>query len=280
MFRRSVVIAALSAVALVALGAETVTHLGEAGASEPNPRAAITRAVRAPYEAFLHRDSAALCAAFTPTAASHLVAGAPAGSSCDSAVSEVFAETAPYQPPVPAPLPASFKVTRIVAHGSSATAEVTYGKGGGAHFSLQKIANAWLVSNRSRLVTVKGCGGTARATPCPANARVVYFFIAPLAASGPPLTPIPPAIKRAGGRTLSDFKAGRVVYAQTGCAACHRIGDQGNTQPGPNLTHVGARLSSSQITKALVDATEPMPSFNRLPSAKFKAIVEFLSLLR
>jgi hypothetical protein len=261
--------------------AASTLALADAGTSQPKLREAITRAVRAPYEAFFHRDPAALCAAFTPTAASQLVADAPAGSSCQSAVAEVFAQTAPYQPPLPVSLPASWTVTHIVAHGSSATAEVIYGKEGKAPFSLQKIAGVWLVSNRSKIVTVEGCGGAARTTPCPATARVMYFVIAPLSVgSGPPLVPIPEAVKRAGGSALSEFKAGRVVFAQSGCEACHRIGTQGNAGPGPNLTHIGARLSSGQIRRAIVSPSEPMPSFKNLPPAKLKAIVEFLSLLR
>jgi hypothetical protein len=275
MFRASVFVAALAGLAFAGLTP------AQAGTSEAELRATITRAARAPYEAFFRREPAALCAAFTPTVASQLVADAPAGLSCESAVSEVFAQTAPYQPPLPASLPASWVVTHIVAHGSSASAKVLYGGEGSAAISLQKVADTWLVSNRSKLVTVKGCGGISQATPCPASARVMYFFIAPLVASGPPhLVPIPQAVKRAGGRVLSEFKAGRVVYAQSGCAACHRIGDQGNAQPGPNLTHVGARLSPSRIMRAIVDPTEPMPSFKGLPRAKLKAIVEFLSLLR
>jgi hypothetical protein len=33
------------------------------------------------------------------------------------------------------------------------------------------------------------------------------------------------AIEDAGGRKLSEFNAGMKVVAQTGCLACHRIGE-------------------------------------------------------
>ena len=62
--------------------------------------------------------------------------------------------------------------------------------------------------------------------------------------------------------------------------ACHRIGDYGNARPGPNLTHVGSTLSTPQLEHAIIDPRAPMPSFSHLPTAKFKAVVEFLSLLR
>jgi ubiquinol-cytochrome c reductase cytochrome b subunit/menaquinol-cytochrome c reductase cytochrome b/c subunit len=90
----------------------------------------------------------------------------------------------------------------------------------------------------------------------------------------------PAAVTRAGGTLLDEFKLGRVVMAQTGCLACHRIGGQGNSGPGPDLTHVGSRLSPRQIARALISSKEPMPSFKRLPRPKFNAVVQFLSLLR
>ena len=65
--------------------------------------------------------------------------------------------------------------------------------------------------------------------------------------------------------------------AQSGCLACHKIGDNGNAGPGPNLTHIGARLPRAAIARTLVNPTAPMPSFKNLPPEKFTAIVNFLS---
>lgn len=90
----------------------------------------------------------------------------------------------------------------------------------------------------------------------------------------------PSAVAKAGGKTLDEFDLGRTVTAQSGCLACHRIGANGNAGPGPDLTHVGSKLPSSAIEHALTDPTAPMPSFRKLPRAKLRAIVEFLSLLR
>lgn len=90
----------------------------------------------------------------------------------------------------------------------------------------------------------------------------------------------PPAVVHAGGRQLAEFEQGRTVVAQSGCLACHRIGQNGNHGPGPALTHIGAKLSRHGIEHALIDPTAPMPSFKHLPAAKFKAVVEFLSELR
>jgi menaquinol-cytochrome c reductase cytochrome b/c subunit len=90
----------------------------------------------------------------------------------------------------------------------------------------------------------------------------------------------PPAAVRAGGERLAEFKIGRTVAAQSGCLACHRIGDAGNSGPGPDLTHVGSLLTSAGITRAILNPTAPMPSFSRTPAAKLHALVIFLSLLR
>jgi mono/diheme cytochrome c family protein len=90
----------------------------------------------------------------------------------------------------------------------------------------------------------------------------------------------PPAVVHAGGHQLAEFEQGRTVVAQSGCLACHRIGQTGNHGPGPALTHIGAKLSRRGIEHALIDPSAPMPSFKHLPAAKFKAVVEFLSELR
>lgn len=90
----------------------------------------------------------------------------------------------------------------------------------------------------------------------------------------------PKAVKEAGGQTLSQYEAGKLVVAQSGCLACHKIGDNGNAGPGPNLTHIASRLPRQGIARTLVNPTAPMPSFKNLPPAKFEAVVNFLSQLK
>jgi menaquinol-cytochrome c reductase cytochrome b/c subunit len=90
----------------------------------------------------------------------------------------------------------------------------------------------------------------------------------------------PKVIKESGGKTLAEFEAGKRVVAQTGCLACHKLGDNGNDGPGPQLTHIGARLPAGGIERTLINPEAPMPSFKNLPPAKFKAIVAFLAQLR
>jgi menaquinol-cytochrome c reductase cytochrome b/c subunit len=90
----------------------------------------------------------------------------------------------------------------------------------------------------------------------------------------------PAHVKQAGGSTLAEYEAGRKVVAQSGCLACHKIGDNGNNGPGPELTHIASRLPAQGIARTLVNPTAPMPSFKNLPPQKFNAVVAFLSQLK
>jgi ubiquinol-cytochrome c reductase cytochrome b subunit/menaquinol-cytochrome c reductase cytochrome b/c subunit len=90
----------------------------------------------------------------------------------------------------------------------------------------------------------------------------------------------PQAVLNAGGQTLAEYEAGKKVVAQSGCLACHKISDNGNDGPGPQLTNIGGRLPQQAIARTLVNPTAPMPSFKNLPPQKFKAVVAFLSQLK
>ncbi len=90
----------------------------------------------------------------------------------------------------------------------------------------------------------------------------------------------PTAVTQAGGGILAGYEAGRKVVAQSGCLACHKLGDNGNSGPGPELTHIASRIPRQAIARTLVNPTAPMPSFKNLPAKKFEAIVDFLSQLK
>jgi mono/diheme cytochrome c family protein len=90
----------------------------------------------------------------------------------------------------------------------------------------------------------------------------------------------PPAVAKASAHARAEYETGKLAVAQSGCLACHKIGDSGNTGPGPDLTEVGARLPRQAIERTLVAPTAPMPSFKDLPPAKFQGIVTFLAALK
>jgi menaquinol-cytochrome c reductase cytochrome b/c subunit len=77
-----------------------------------------------------------------------------------------------------------------------------------------------------------------------------------------------------------QYEPGKLVVAQSGCLACHKIGHNGNDGPGPELTDIGEKLPKAAILRTLENPTAPMPSFRGLPQEKKTAMVDFLAQLR
>jgi menaquinol-cytochrome c reductase cytochrome b/c subunit len=106
------------------------------------------------------------------------------------------------------------------------------------------------------------------------------------ASAGPPTSvdmPTPAAVTAQGPKVVAQFEAGKQVVAQSGCLACHKIGENGNSGPGPELTAVAARIPAQAIARTLVNPTAPMPSFATLKAKdpkKFNDLVAFLSQLK
>jgi menaquinol-cytochrome c reductase cytochrome b/c subunit len=82
------------------------------------------------------------------------------------------------------------------------------------------------------------------------------------------------------GAALVEFNKGKDVAAQSGCLACHKIGENGNDGPGPPLTEIGERVPQAAIARTLINPNAPMPSFRDLPPDKFNALVDFLGSLK
>ena len=92
--------------------------------------------------------------------------------------------------------------------------------------------------------------------------------------------PPPPGLTAAQKAT---FRAGEDVVGESGCLACHVIGENGNNGPGPPLTHIGSKLPPGAIASTLRNPTAPMPSFKSLAQnspQKFNNLVGFLSELQ
>jgi menaquinol-cytochrome c reductase cytochrome b/c subunit len=81
-------------------------------------------------------------------------------------------------------------------------------------------------------------------------------------------------------KVAPQYEAGKLVVAQSGCLACHKIGENGNDGPGPHLTDIGDKLQPAAIRRTLDNPTAPMPSFAGLPEEKKAALVAFLAQLR
>ncbi|MCU0257785.1 MAG: c-type cytochrome [Solirubrobacteraceae bacterium] len=106
------------------------------------------------------------------------------------------------------------------------------------------------------------------------------------AAAGPPTEidiPVPANVKAQGPAAVADFEAGAQVVAQSGCAACHKFGENGNDGPGPELTEIGQRLPAPAIERTLLNPTAPMPSYAGVQQdspEQFAQMVTFLSELK
>jgi menaquinol-cytochrome c reductase cytochrome b/c subunit len=84
-------------------------------------------------------------------------------------------------------------------------------------------------------------------------------------------------------KTAPQYAKGKAVAASSGCQGCHKIGENGNAGPGPDLTHIGSRLPRNAIARTLVNPTAPMPAFTTLQKQhpdEFNALVDFLASLK
>jgi len=80
-----------------------------------------------------------------------------------------------------------------------------------------------------------------------------------------------------------SLEPGKAVAASSGCLGCHKIGDNGNSGPGPQLTKIGARLPRQAIARTLINPTPPMPTYSKLRQQnpkEFNELVDFLSSLK
>jgi len=78
----------------------------------------------------------------------------------------------------------------------------------------------------------------------------------------------------------AQYEPGKLVVAQSGCLACHKIGENGNDGPGPELTDIGSKLLPGAIQRTLENPTAPMPSYRDLDPEKKRDLVAFLAQLK
>jgi menaquinol-cytochrome c reductase cytochrome b/c subunit len=75
------------------------------------------------------------------------------------------------------------------------------------------------------------------------------------------------------------YEAGKEVVAGSGCLACHKLGENGNNGPGPELTHIASRIPRAAIIRSVEIGPSIMPSFRDLPPKKLNELADFLSSL-
>jgi menaquinol-cytochrome c reductase cytochrome b/c subunit len=75
------------------------------------------------------------------------------------------------------------------------------------------------------------------------------------------------------------YEPGKEVVAQSGCLACHKLGENGNDGPGVDLTEIGSRIPRAAIVRSLQVGPGIMPSYRNLPPQKLEDAASFLSSL-
>jgi hypothetical protein len=78
----------------------------------------------------------------------------------------------------------------------------------------------------------------------------------------------------------AQYEEGKLAVAGQGCLGCHKLGENGNDGPGPELTEIGAKLPAAGIRRTLLNPSGIMPKYDQLPVEKQEAIVDFLAYLR
>ena len=77
----------------------------------------------------------------------------------------------------------------------------------------------------------------------------------------------------------NQYEEGKLIVAQSGCHACHKLGENGNNGPGPELTHIGQRIPREAIIRSVEIGPSIMPSYRDLGQQKINAVADFLSYL-
>lgn len=75
------------------------------------------------------------------------------------------------------------------------------------------------------------------------------------------------------------YEAGKEVVATAGCLACHKLGENGNDGPGPELTHIGEDVPRAAILRSVEIGPGIMPSYRELPPKKKEELADFLASL-
>jgi menaquinol-cytochrome c reductase cytochrome b/c subunit len=75
------------------------------------------------------------------------------------------------------------------------------------------------------------------------------------------------------------YEQGKEIVAQSGCLACHVVGENGNKGPGPELTHIAQDVPRASIIRSVEIGPGIMPSYRDLPPRKLNQLADFLSSL-
>ena len=75
------------------------------------------------------------------------------------------------------------------------------------------------------------------------------------------------------------YEPGKLLVAESGCLACHKIGENGNNGPGPELTNIGSKVPRAAIIRSIQIGPGEMPEFKDYTPEQLNQIGDFLSSL-
>ena len=76
-----------------------------------------------------------------------------------------------------------------------------------------------------------------------------------------------------------EYEQGKLIVAQSGCLACHKIGENGNDGPGPELTHIAEKIPRAAIIRSLNVGPGIMPAYDGLSEEQVNQAADFLASL-
>jgi menaquinol-cytochrome c reductase cytochrome b/c subunit len=80
--------------------------------------------------------------------------------------------------------------------------------------------------------------------------------------------------------TKPQYEQGKEIVAQSGCLACHAIGENGaHGGLGPDLTEIGTRIPRAAIKQSVEIGPGIMPSFRGLGEEDLNAVADYLASL-
>ncbi|MGK2933285.1 MAG: c-type cytochrome [Solirubrobacterales bacterium] len=80
--------------------------------------------------------------------------------------------------------------------------------------------------------------------------------------------------------TKPQYEQGKEIVAQSGCLACHAIGENGaHGGLGPDLTEIGTKVPRAAIKQSLEIGPGIMPSFRGLGEQDLNAVADYLASL-
>lgn len=80
--------------------------------------------------------------------------------------------------------------------------------------------------------------------------------------------------------TAQRYEAGKQLVAESGCLACHSIGENGAKGGlGPDLTHIGSQINREAIKRSVAVGPGIMPSFDGLGEKNLNQVADYLASL-